>query len=51
MYKIALARRFVRYGGLAAVLSLLMAACELSTAPRIPGQDEEEEEQEDPNQG
>ncbi|HSJ24138.1 MAG TPA: hypothetical protein VK929_05665 [Longimicrobiales bacterium] len=51
MSKIAIARRFVRYVSFAAMLGLFLPACELSTAPDFPGQDEEEEDDEDPNTG
>lgn len=46
MSKIARARRFVRFGGLAAAFSIVLAACELSTAPRMP----EEEPDDDPEE-
>jgi hypothetical protein len=47
MDKIAFFRRFVRVAGLAAFLSLGVAACELSTAPPFPDADPDPQEQED----
>jgi hypothetical protein len=51
MNNIALALRFVRFAGLAALLSIFISACDLTTAPRFPGPDEEEKEELDPEGG
>jgi hypothetical protein len=51
MNKIARFRRFVRIGGVAAIFSLSLAACNLTTAPPFPESDTEEKENKDPNDG